>query len=114
MKSVFFLTQKLAGLMPEGGRMVNLSSVVSRAAFPAVLAYSMTKGVIDVMTRSLAAAFGAKGITVNAVAPGNIETDMRLSSEEVLVHLGARYSLGHAASRALLMAGVLRTDTHVW
>jgi 3-oxoacyl-[acyl-carrier protein] reductase len=77
-KSVFFLTQKLAALIPQGGRIVNLSSVVSRAAFPTVLTYSMTKGAIDVMTRSLAAAFGAKGITVNAVAPGNIETDMNI------------------------------------
>ena len=75
-RSLFFITQKILPLIPDGGRIVNLSSVVSRTYFPNVLAYSATKGAVDVLTRHLAAALGARGITVNAVAPGAIDTDM--------------------------------------
>lgn len=83
-KSVFFLSQKIAPLLQDGGRIVNVSSIVSRLAFPTALAYSMTKGAVDVLTRTLAAGLGSRGITVNAVAPGSIATDMNpyLKSEE--------------------------------
>jgi 3-oxoacyl-[acyl-carrier protein] reductase len=76
MRSVFFLTQKILPKIPEGGRIINLSSAVTRIYFPAIPAYSATKGFIDTLTLHLAAALGGKNITVNAVAPGAIDTQM--------------------------------------
>ncbi len=75
-KALFFILQKLVPIVPDGGRIINLSSVVSRTYFPNVLAYSATKGAVDVLTKHLAGELGARGITVNAVAPGAIDTDM--------------------------------------
>jgi NAD(P)-dependent dehydrogenase (short-subunit alcohol dehydrogenase family) len=76
MRSVFFVTQKLLPKIPDGGRIVNLSSAVSRTAFPGIPAYSATKGFVDVLTLQLAAELGKRNITVNAVAPGAIDTQM--------------------------------------
>jgi 3-oxoacyl-[acyl-carrier protein] reductase len=74
MRAVFFVTQKVLTRMREGGRIVNLSSIVARTAFPDIPAYSATKGFVDVLTLQLAATLGPRRITVNAVAPGVIET----------------------------------------
>ncbi len=76
MRSLFFVTQKVLPRMPDGGRIVNLSSVVTRIAFPGIPAYSATKGFVDVLTLQLAAELGPRNITVNAVAPGAIDTSM--------------------------------------
>jgi 3-oxoacyl-[acyl-carrier protein] reductase len=76
MRSLFFVTQKIAPRIPDGGRIINISSAVARTAFPGIPAYSATKGFVDVLTLQLAAAFGARNITVNAVAPGAIDTQM--------------------------------------
>lgn len=75
-KSLFLVTQEATKRMNEGGRIVSTSSVVSRQPFTAVAAYSMLKAPIDNLTKSLAVELGVRGITVNAVAPGVIETDM--------------------------------------
>jgi len=74
MRSLFFVTKYLLPKLRDGGRIVNLSSVVARTAFAGIPAYSATKGFVDVLTLQLAASLGARGITVNAVAPGVIET----------------------------------------
>jgi NAD(P)-dependent dehydrogenase (short-subunit alcohol dehydrogenase family) len=74
-KGVYFLTQKLLPLMNDGGRIVNLSSGLARFALPGSSAYGAAKGAIEVLTRYLAKELGARGITVNAVAPGAIQTD---------------------------------------
>lgn len=75
LKGVFFLTQALLPLIADGGRIVNLSSGLTRFALPGYAAYAMMKGGIEVFTRYLAKELGPRGITVNAVAPGAIETD---------------------------------------
>ena len=75
-KGVFFLIQGALPRMRDNGRIVTLSSGLSRFANPMFTAYSATKGAIDVMTRILAQELGARGITVNAIAPGAIDTDM--------------------------------------
>jgi 3-oxoacyl-[acyl-carrier protein] reductase len=76
MRSVFFVTQQMLPKLVDGGRVINLSSAVARVAFPGIPAYSATKGFVDVLTLQLAAALGPRNITVNAVAPGAIDTEM--------------------------------------
>jgi len=75
LKGVFFLTQTLLPLIADGGRIVNLSSGLTRFAYPGYAAYSAVKGAVEVLTRYMAKEFGARGIAVNTVAPGAIETD---------------------------------------
>jgi NAD(P)-dependent dehydrogenase (short-subunit alcohol dehydrogenase family) len=75
LKGVFFLTQALLPLIADGGRIVNLSSGLARFYLPGFTAYAMMKGGVEVLTRYLAKELGARGITVNTVAPGAIETD---------------------------------------
>ena len=74
-KGVFFLTQKLLPLMEDGGRIVNVSTGLTRFALPGYAAYASMKGAVEVMTRYMAKELGARGIAVNTVAPGEIETD---------------------------------------
>lgn len=74
-KGVFFLTQKLLPVIADGGRMVNLSSGLARFSLPGMAAYAAMKGAIEVLTRYLAKELGPRGIAVNTVAPGAIETD---------------------------------------
>jgi NAD(P)-dependent dehydrogenase (short-subunit alcohol dehydrogenase family) len=74
-KGVFFLTQKLVPLIKDGGRIVNISSGLARFATPGFAVYGSLKGGIEVMTRYMAKELGPRGIAVNVVAPGAIETD---------------------------------------
>jgi NAD(P)-dependent dehydrogenase (short-subunit alcohol dehydrogenase family) len=74
-KGVFFLTQALLPVMADGGRIVNVSSGLTRFSMPGYAAYAAMKGAVEVLTRYLAREFGARGIAVNTVAPGAIETD---------------------------------------
>jgi NAD(P)-dependent dehydrogenase (short-subunit alcohol dehydrogenase family) len=75
LKGPFFLTQKLLPLIADGGRIVNLSSGLARFSPIGYAAYASMKGGIEVWTRYLANELGPRGITVNAIAPGAIETD---------------------------------------
>lgn len=74
-KAPYFITQSLIEFLEFNGRIINLSSGVTRIAFPHMMVYSMTKGAINTMTFTLAKELGAKGITVNSVMPGIIDTD---------------------------------------
>lgn len=74
-KGVFFLTQKLLPLLRDGGRIVNVSSGLTRFSLPGTSAYASMKGAIEVLTRYLAKELGPRGIAVNTVAPGPIATD---------------------------------------
>lgn len=74
-KGVYFLTEALLPMIADGGRIVNLSSGLTRVAFPGYAAYAAVKGAVEVLTRYLAKELGGRGIAVNAVAPGAIETD---------------------------------------
>ena len=75
LKGPFFLTQRLLPLLADGGRIVNVSSGLSRFALPGYAAYAVMKGGIEVLTRYQAKELGARGISVNTLAPGAIETD---------------------------------------
>src|SRR5438309_8029649 len=75
-RAPFFLVQQLLPIMSKGSSIVFLSSLVARAVVGATPAYAATKGAIDTLVKHFASMLGARGIRVNAVAPGVVETDM--------------------------------------
>jgi 3-oxoacyl-[acyl-carrier protein] reductase len=75
-RAPFFLLQRAVPHMPDGGRVINISSSVTRIAVSHELVYGMTKGALDIMGRTLAYTLGRRGITVNSVAAGVTDTDM--------------------------------------
>ena len=75
LKGVFFLTQALLPLINDGGRILNISSGLTRFALPGYAAYAAMKGAVEVLSRYLAKELGARAIAVNTLAPGAIETD---------------------------------------
>lgn len=75
-KAPFFIVQKTLSRIRDHGRIINLSSCLTRFAYPVEAAYSLSKGAIDVLSLLLAKQLGPRGITVNALAPGVIDTDM--------------------------------------
>ncbi|RZL08064.1 MAG: SDR family oxidoreductase, partial [Rubrivivax sp.] len=98
LKGTFFLTQKLLPLIADGGRIVNISSGLARFSMPGYAAYAAMKGGIEVLTRYLAKELGTRGITVNTVAPGAIETDfgdgLVRDNAQVNAMIAAQTSLG--------------------
>jgi NAD(P)-dependent dehydrogenase (short-subunit alcohol dehydrogenase family) len=74
-KGVYFLTQALLPLIADGGRIVNLSSGLTRVSYPGFSAYAAAKAAVEVLSVYMAKELGARGISVNTVAPGAIETD---------------------------------------
>jgi len=75
LKGVFFLTQQLLPLINDGGRIVNLSSGVTRIIYPGSGPYAVMKGAVELLTKYLAKELGPRRIAVNVVAPGPIATD---------------------------------------
>jgi NAD(P)-dependent dehydrogenase (short-subunit alcohol dehydrogenase family) len=97
-KGVFFLTQKALPLINNGGRIVNLSSGLARFSMPGYAAYAAMKGAIETLSRYMAKELGARGIAVNVVAPGAIETDFGggvvRDNEHVNQHVASITALG--------------------
>lgn len=75
LKGPLFLTQELLPLIADRGRIVNISSGLTRFSYPGRIAYASMKGAVEVMTHYMAKELGGRGITVNTVAPGAIQTD---------------------------------------
>ncbi|MED1724712.1 SDR family oxidoreductase [Brevibacillus parabrevis] len=75
-KGPFFVIQQALSRLKDGGRIINLSSFVTRVASPTVFAYSVSKGAMDTLTLALAKQLGSRHITVNAIQPGIINTEM--------------------------------------
>jgi len=75
-KAPFFVTKQALPRLRDGGRIINISSFVTRVASPSVFTYSVTKGAIDIFTHVLAKQLGSRNITVNAIQPGIINTEM--------------------------------------
>lgn len=92
-----FAAQAAAPHLPkEGGRVINVSSIVSTRVFAGASVYAATKAALDALTRIWAAELGPKGVTVNGVAPGPIETDMMRAAVDVKTreHMVSRTPLG--------------------
>ena len=75
-RAPFFLVQQLLPIMHRGSSVILVSSLAAHAPLGTIAAYSATKGAIDTLVKHFAAAFGPRGIRVNAIAPGVIDTDM--------------------------------------
>ncbi|NBD27939.1 SDR family oxidoreductase [Paenibacillus glycinis] len=94
-KAPVFVIQQALPRLRDGGRIINISSAATRIAFPNLFGYSISKGAINTLTFVLAQELGARGITVNAILPGLINTDMNadtLSDPE-----GRRFASGLSA-----------------
>jgi NAD(P)-dependent dehydrogenase (short-subunit alcohol dehydrogenase family) len=101
-KGVFFLTQTLSGLIADdGGSIINISSGLARFTSPERMIYGAVKGATEVLTRYLAAELGARGITVNTIAPGPVATDFSggivRDTPAFQEHLSALTALGRIA-----------------
>jgi NAD(P)-dependent dehydrogenase (short-subunit alcohol dehydrogenase family) len=115
-RAPFFLAKEAATRLNDGGRIINLSSVVARAYFAGIPAYSASKGAINTLTIHLAAEFASRNITVNAVAPGAIETDMSAwlrspDGEKAALSMQALQRKGQAEDIANVIAFVAGPDS---
>jgi len=100
LKGVFFLTQALLPHMKDGGRIINVSSGLARFALPGYAVYGALKGGIETLTRYMAKELGPRGIAVNVVAPGAIETDFGGGQVRDNAQLNAFVSANTALGRA--------------
>ncbi|WP_030709876.1 SDR family oxidoreductase [Streptomyces sp. NRRL F-2580] len=107
-KAPFFVIKHGLARLRDGGRIVNVTGT-PEIALPAILATVMAKGAANAMTRSLAAELAPRGITVNSVGPGIIETDLNaglLADAGTRAHLAAR-SVFHRVGTAEEVADVV-------
>ncbi len=91
-KGVFFFTQKAVTHMNDGGSILNFSSGTTRFCNPGYAIYASMKGAVEVLTRYMAKELGSRGITVNILAPGPIETDFNNAAIRNNPELKARLS----------------------
>jgi 3-oxoacyl-[acyl-carrier protein] reductase len=82
LRAPFFIIQRALKRMRDGGRIVNVSSMGTRAAFPEMAAYAPAKAGLEALTLLLAAHLGPRGITVNAVLPGATATDLHPGAQD--------------------------------
>jgi NAD(P)-dependent dehydrogenase (short-subunit alcohol dehydrogenase family) len=88
----FFLVQRALPLLPDGGRVVNISSGLTRTALPDQVAYAMSKGALEQLTLHLARHLAPRGITVNTVAPGRTDNGSPPFADPAAVRAMARVS----------------------
>lgn len=98
-KGVYFLSQKAVNLMNDGGSIVNISSGTTRFANPGYSIYASMKGAVEVLTRYMAKDLGPRGITVNIVAPGPVETDFNNAAIRSNPQLKERLAMNTALGR---------------
>jgi len=104
-RSPFFLVQQLLPVLGEGSNIIVISSIGAHAVVgkpgldnPSILAYASTKGALETLVRNWAAILGPRGIRVNAVAPGVIDTDM---SNFTKTEAGREVTLGMQALKRI-------------
>jgi NAD(P)-dependent dehydrogenase (short-subunit alcohol dehydrogenase family) len=97
-KGVFFLTQKLLPLIKDGGKILTISSGLTRIIYPGSSAYGSMKGAVEVLTKYMAKELGPRRITVNCIAPGAVATDfsggMVRDNPEINKQVAAMTALG--------------------
>jgi len=117
-RAPFFLVQQFLPLMRDGSNIVMTSSLAARAAVGQLSAYSATKGAIDTLVKHFAALLGPRGMRVNAVAPGIIDTDMSEFTKtdegrEYALKMQALQRIGHADDVADVVT-FLASDSARW
>jgi 3-oxoacyl-[acyl-carrier protein] reductase len=124
-RSPFFLVQQLLPILGEGSNIIVISSIGAHAVVgnpgldnPSVLAYGATKGALETLVKNWAAILGPKGIRVNAVAPGAIDTDMSNftkteAGREVVLGMQALKRIGKPEDVADVIA-FLASDAARW
>jgi len=117
-RAPFFLVQQLLPILGEGSSVILLSSLAAHANVGTLSAYAATKGAIDTLVKHFAAALGDRGVRVNAVAPGVVETDMSAFAK---TDAGRNFTLGIQALKRVAqpddIAGVvafLASDAARW
>lgn len=95
-KGVFFLTQKLIPLIADKGGIVNTSTGLTRFTFPGSGLYASAKGAVEVLSRYLAVELGARGIRVNTIAPGAVNTEF--SGDTYIKNPGLKDMIGSYAA----------------
>ncbi|MGW5383198.1 SDR family oxidoreductase [Nocardia sp. NPDC003963] len=107
-KAPFFIVQRALTLLPEGGRIINISSGLTRFANPEQVAYSMTKGAVEQLTLHFARHLAPRGITVNSVAPGITDNGSAVfgipEAVEQMAQLSAFKRVGEAVDVADVVA----------
>ena len=120
LKGPFFLTQALLPLLADGGRVLNVSSGLTRFTVPGYGAYAAMKGAVEVLGRYQARELGARGIAVNTLAPGAIETDFNggavRDNAAVNAALAAQTALGRVGRTEDIgpLVAALLDDAHGW
>jgi 3-oxoacyl-[acyl-carrier protein] reductase len=117
-RAPFFLVQQLLPLLGEGSSVVLLSSLAAHASVGLLPAYAATKGAIDTLVKHFAVLLGSRGIRVNAVAPGVIDTDMSKFAKteegrQFTIGMQALQRIGHADDVADVVA-FLASDASRW
>lgn len=119
-KGVLFLSQALVPLMRDRGRIINISSGLARFTSPGSIVYGSLKAAVEQMTRYMAQELGPRGIAVNVVAPGAIETDfgggLVRSNPEIKKHIAGITALGRTgvADDIGPMVASLLSDANRW
>ncbi|MEV6063010.1 SDR family oxidoreductase [Nocardia asteroides] len=106
-RAPFFIVQRALGLLPEGGRIVNISSGLTRFASPDQVAYSMTKGAVEQITLHFARYLAPRGITVNTVAPGITDNGSAVFDIPEAVEQMAQFSAFKRVGEAVEVADVV-------
>ncbi|MGF7237206.1 MAG: SDR family oxidoreductase [Frankia sp.] len=116
-RAPYFILQRALELMPEGGRIVNISSGLTRTANPDQLAYAMTKGAVEQLTLHMARLLAPRGITINSVAPGITNNGGPIfdipEAVEAMAQLSAFRRVGEAGDVADVVT-FLTTDDARW
>ncbi len=117
-KSVFFACQEAANRMADGGRIINISSTVTKMLLPTYGAYAASKGAVDQLTRVLAKELGAQDITVNSVSPGPVDTELfrKGKTEEQVLQMAGMAALGRIGTPADIadVVSLLVRDEAAW
>ncbi|MBX7550215.1 SDR family oxidoreductase [Streptomyces sp. tea 10] len=116
-KAPYFIVQRAIGQMPSGGRIVNLTTGVTRTSVPDQVAYAMTKGAIEQLTFQLARILAPRGITINSVAPGITDNGGAIFDNPQAVEAMSKFSAFNRVGEAGDVADVitfLTTDEARW
>lgn len=118
-KGVYFLTQRALPLLRDGGRIVNISSAVTRSSFAGMSAYATMKGAVEVFTRFLALELGGRGIAANVVAPGAVfgtSASAAVDTPEIRAWVAQATALGRTAEPDDIggLVAFLCTDAARW